>query len=108
MLCDYGCGEEAKYPFKNGNWCCSKNFRSCPNMRKKGLPDYKKINKKITCKFCGKLISYTSIKRHEESCYLNPKNLTLCPKCDKPIKNFKKGILLIKIFSRTKISVHVW
>jgi len=22
-LCDYGCGQEAKYQFKNGKWCCS-------------------------------------------------------------------------------------
>ncbi len=32
-LCDYGCGQEAKYQFKNGKWCCSKNFRSCPSYR---------------------------------------------------------------------------
>jgi len=29
MICDYGCGKEAKYPFKNGKWCCSKSFRQC-------------------------------------------------------------------------------
>jgi len=35
MLCDYGCGQEAKYQFKNGNWCCSKSHQSCPMVRKK-------------------------------------------------------------------------
>ena len=35
QLCDYGCGQEAKYPFKNGKWCCSKSFKSCPEVRKK-------------------------------------------------------------------------
>lgn len=29
MICDYGCGKEAKYTFKNGKKCCSKSFRSC-------------------------------------------------------------------------------
>jgi hypothetical protein len=33
-LCDYGCGQEAKYPFKNGKWCCSKNHTQCPTKRK--------------------------------------------------------------------------
>jgi len=34
-ICDYGCGQEAKYQFKNGKWCCSKNWRSCSEKRKK-------------------------------------------------------------------------
>jgi hypothetical protein len=34
-LCDYGCGREAKFPFKNGKWCCSENWNSCPIQRKK-------------------------------------------------------------------------
>ena len=29
MLCDYGCNQDAKYQFKNGKWCCSKNTSSC-------------------------------------------------------------------------------
>jgi len=35
MLCNYGCGQEAKYKFKNGKWCCSKNISSCPAIRQK-------------------------------------------------------------------------
>lgn len=87
MLCNYGCGREAKYQFKNGKWCCSKNFRMCPHMRYKGLPDYKKINKKVVCEYCKKLISYTSIKRHKRACYLNPKNIRKCKNCEKIVKN---------------------
>ena len=34
-LCDYGCGKIAKYKFKNGKVCCSKNFDSCPETRRK-------------------------------------------------------------------------
>lgn len=34
MLCDYGCGQKAKYKFKNGKWCCEKSFKLCPVKRK--------------------------------------------------------------------------
>ena len=34
-ICEYGCGQEAKYQFKNDNWCCSKSHQSCPAQRKK-------------------------------------------------------------------------
>jgi len=29
-ICFYGCGQKATYHFKNGKWCCSKNYRRCP------------------------------------------------------------------------------
>jgi len=29
QLCEYGCGREAQYQFKNGKWCCSKHHLSC-------------------------------------------------------------------------------
>jgi len=37
ILCDYGCGQEAKYQFKNGRWCCSKSFDTCPATIQKRL-----------------------------------------------------------------------
>jgi len=33
-LCQYGCGKEAIYQFKNGTLCCSKYANSCPTKRK--------------------------------------------------------------------------
>ena len=33
-ICDYGCGQEGKYHFKNGKWCCSKTTTKCPSIRK--------------------------------------------------------------------------
>jgi len=30
MICDYGCGQKAHFPFKNGKWCCSDYFMRCP------------------------------------------------------------------------------
>ncbi len=35
FLCEYGCGQEAKYKLKNEKWCCSKFFNSCPSIRKR-------------------------------------------------------------------------
>jgi len=34
-LCDYGCGKEAKYQFKNGKWCCSEIHTKCSGFIKK-------------------------------------------------------------------------
>ena len=34
-ICEYGCGQEAKFQFKNGKWCCSKSCQNCPIMREK-------------------------------------------------------------------------
>jgi len=33
--CEFGCGKEAKYQFKNGKWCCSKYYNQCPIERDK-------------------------------------------------------------------------
>jgi len=33
MKCE--CGQDASYQFKNGKWCCSKYYQSCPINRKK-------------------------------------------------------------------------
>lgn len=87
-LCDYGCGQLAIYEFKNGKKCCSKNHRSCPSIRNKGIPDPKTnpANFKTNCRYCNKEISYSSLKRHEVSCYLNPLNIKKCPTCGKIIK----------------------
>jgi len=87
MICDYGCGQEAQYSFKNRKHCCSKNFRSCPNMRYKGLPDYKKINEKLECEFCERSISFTNLKKHKKTCFLNPKNIRKCKNCENIVKN---------------------
>ena len=35
MLCDYSCGQEAKYQLKNRKWCCSKSQNSCIAVRKR-------------------------------------------------------------------------
>ena len=35
ILCEYGCGQEAKFQFKNGKWCCSKNVSLCQYIKDK-------------------------------------------------------------------------
>jgi len=44
-ICEYGCGQEAKYQFKNGKWCCSKHYIRCPAKRKKNSIRMKDIRK---------------------------------------------------------------
>lgn len=34
MLCDYGCGKEAKFTLKNGNVCCHKRPAGCDVLKK--------------------------------------------------------------------------
>ncbi len=71
MLCDYGCGQEAKHQFGNGKWCCSGNYRYCIGIinkiketkKKKQQPTAvaKKTNniKKVLCDFgCGIIGKY--------------------------------------------------
>jgi hypothetical protein len=43
MICDYGCGQEAKFKVtKTGKMCCSPHRNSCPNMIKKNKKGQKK------------------------------------------------------------------
>jgi len=101
MLCDYGCGQEAKYTIGNGKLCCSKHHNSCPEIRKKNSKGVIKrriiekesgISRRYTkgnCRFCGIEFSNNGggLKKHEKTCYLNPKVLKPCPVCNKPIKD---------------------
>lgn len=45
MLCNYGCGQEAKYQLNNGKWCCSESYQKCPNIRNKNSEGIKRFNK---------------------------------------------------------------
>jgi len=70
-LCDYGCGQEALFQFKNGKWCCSESHNSCPvskervkqQMNRKNNPNLgkkysferkQKISKTLKGKMVGK------------------------------------------------------
>jgi len=90
-VCEYGCGQQATYKFKNGKWCCSSNQMKCPAIIEKWKLDYdhdkNRSFKKVNCQFCQKILRVANKKQHETSCYLNPNNLRLCPSCKDPIKN---------------------
>jgi hypothetical protein len=50
-LCNYGCGQEAKFVLKNGKNCCSPNWSKCPELRRKnsiGLKECYKSGNRIT------------------------------------------------------------
>lgn len=105
MLCDYGCGQEALFQFKNGKWCCSKNQNTCPSMKEKNRvllcgennPNYGKTfcketrkkmseshkKRKIPFEIIYRLIeneNYLLITTKEEYNKLIPKIKLKCPK----------------------------
>ena len=62
MLCEYGCGNEAKYQItKKNKWCCSKNREACPRI-------LSKVHEKLECIKCHKLYSKSAMKQHQDSC----------------------------------------
>ena len=49
QLCDYGCGQEAKYKFKNGKYCCSEFHTAClANKKLRGLNRQGKLHSKTS------------------------------------------------------------
>jgi hypothetical protein len=44
-LCEYGCGQEAKYQLKNNKWCCESSPNKCPKVRKLNSTGVKKSHK---------------------------------------------------------------
>lgn len=44
MLCDYGCGKEAKFQMSSGKNCCSKHYSSCSANKEKNSAGLKKAN----------------------------------------------------------------
>lgn len=54
--------------------------------------NWQEINKrKVDCKFCKKEIGITNILKHEDACYLNPKNTILCLSCNSPIEDYRNS-----------------
>lgn len=73
ILCDYGCGQEAKFKFKNGKWCCSKSQNSCPKIKQKnGLSNIGKRKGIVLSKEIREKISKTNIKNKSQRGVKNP------------------------------------
>ena len=47
------------------------------------------MNRKVHCVHCDKETTVGNIKKHEDSCYMNPANIKRCQVCDSIIKNYK-------------------
>ncbi len=37
VVCEYGCGREAKHQFRNKKWCCESHHSKCPKIKRKTL-----------------------------------------------------------------------
>jgi len=63
-ICEYGCERKAKHQFKNGKWCCSKNYKQCFFQKKlmEGKKHSEETKKKISKAQKGKTLS----KEHRE------------------------------------------
>ncbi len=95
MLCKYGCGNEGKFQLKSGSWICQDSYNNCPiNREKNSIGGLKKAKLKpdVKCKYCGEYRFNWTIEKHEDLCYLNPKNIKLCLRCKKPIKDYKNCV----------------
>lgn len=47
------------------------------------------MRRKISCAYCHKETTIGNVKKHEDSCYLNPVVMKRCKVCDGIIKNYK-------------------
>lgn len=70
--CDYGCGKEYRYIFKNGKKCCSENFRKCSKIKEehsKKMLGFKhsEESKKKMGSWKGKKLSLNHRKKMSES-----------------------------------------
>ncbi len=54
QICDYGCGQPAKYQFKNGKCCCNQYVFGCPNRKTTGTRAWNKGLSKNTDKRVAK------------------------------------------------------
>lgn len=48
-------------------------------------------NSKIQCVHCAKVTTKGNVKKHQDSCYLNPDIVKYCLECNAPIKNYKSS-----------------
>ena len=78
-LCDYGCGQEAKYQFKNGKWCCSKNISQCPEIKKR-------MYSSAICPKCNRTFTKNGLSYHLKFC----KGKKYCKNCNKEIHPDRK------------------
>jgi len=87
LLCKF-CNKECK----NDN-SLRNHERLCKNNSNRQISSFENLSviKHKNCQYCDKNITIGNIKRHEDSCFLNPLNLKKCVVCQNPIRNFKSS-----------------
>jgi hypothetical protein len=83
-LCDYGCGQEAKHQFKNGKWCCSESWGTCPSNKRKNSESHK-----------GKIFSEKT-KRKMSKSHKGKKRLPFSEETKEKMSESQKGKTLSK------------
>lgn len=74
MLCEYGCGQEAKYKLSSGKWCCNQSYKKCPEILRKNREGQQKVKIMRECPHCHKLFTDGiggQYKKHIEKCIYN-------------------------------------
>ena len=62
-ICDYGCGKEAKYKFKNGKWCCENNANRCPKKRENASIKSKNPSQETRKRMCQSHLGQKSTRK---------------------------------------------
>ena len=119
-LCDYGCGQSARYQFKNGKRCCNKRVGSCPKKReerrqdrleffkKHGCPKYDALNEieagTARCKICGEKANFVTRSSREFVC-AGPL-LKFCPKYGEYCSAYQKSRYVLNPDLKEKMRQH--
>lgn len=94
MLCDYGCGQEAKYINRSKKHCCEKDFKKCPNFAIHHGNIIRKAKQKYTKEYFGDELCYRGCGNQAKYMYGNgkvgcSKNVSGCPSVNaKKIKSY--------------------
>jgi len=107
-LCEYGCGQEAKFQFKNGKWCCNDSYNKCPENKRKNKesnigkkkPRKIKRDKPELCDYgCGQKAKYYFISSNTWCC---ENRYNKCPEKKKQVSKYligrqcKKGVKIVE------------
>jgi len=92
-LCEYGCGNVAKYQLKNGKWCCENSYQKCANIKKKNS-----INLKLAYIENRKNCNQFNNKRNwSKNKLLLPVEKVFCKKSNASTKLLKKYLIVLGI-----------
>jgi len=90
-----------QYKNEDGTYTSPKNGKTYKSLKAfrahwfyAGHTDPDSLKKRVgksNCRYCNKKLSNSVLSRHEDACYLNPKNLTECVVCGSPIKDYKNS-----------------